>query len=160
MSNWRTYFSSQALTLPRQQGHQQQQPTISEDTHPDTEKGAAVNLWYQQMAPYHQKLGMLYYGLDKAGYEHNKQSVDHWADTRISAGIKRTERACFTYHPVLVNACVAPHLDRNESISSMVAMTYMGDFGEGGNVVLPLLGRQYTLQSGSVMFLRASLIEH
>lgn len=47
---------------------------------------------------------MLYYGLDKAGYAHNKQIVDHWADRSFSAGIKRTERACFTYHPVLVNA--------------------------------------------------------
>ena len=53
------------------------------------------------MTPYHQTLGMLYYCLDKAGYAHNKQIVDHWADRSFSAGIKRTERACSTYHPVL-----------------------------------------------------------
>ena len=112
------------------------------------------------MAPYHQTLGMLYYGLDKAGYAHNKQIVDHWADRSFSAGIKRTDRACFTYHPVLVNARVAPHLDRNDSLSSMVAMFCTGDFREGGNVLIPLFGRQYALRPGGVMFLRASLIEH
>ena len=80
-------------------------------THFDTEKGAAVILWYQHMAPSHQTLGMLHYGLDKAGYAYNKRIVDHWADRSFSADIKRTERACFTYHPVLVNARVAPHLD-------------------------------------------------
>lgn len=112
------------------------------------------------MAPYHQTLGMLYYGLDKAGYAHNKQIVDHWADRSFSAGIKRTDRACFTYHPVLVNARVAPHLDRNDSLSSMVAMFCTGDFREGGNVLVPLFGRQYALRPGGVMFLRASLIEH
>lgn len=119
-----------------------------------------MNLWYQQMAPYHQTLGMLYYGLDKAGYAHNKQIVDHWADRSFSAGIKRTERACFTYHPVLVNARVVPHLDKNDSLSSMVAMTCTRDFTNGGNVILPLFGRQYALRPGDVMFLRASLIEH
>ncbi len=112
------------------------------------------------MAPYHQTLGMFYYGLDKAGYAHNKQIVDHWADRSFSAGIKRTERACFTYHPVLVNARVAPHLDKNDSLSSMVAMTCARDFKNGGNVVIPLLGRQYAVRPGDVMFLRASLIEH
>lgn len=103
---------------------------------------------------------MLYYSLDKAGYAHNKQIVDHWADRSFSAGIKRTERACFTYHPVLVNARVAPHLDRNDSLSSMVAMTCARDFKNGGNVIIPLFKRQYALRPGDVMFLRASLIEH
>ena len=131
---------------------------MSKGTHPDTERDAAVNLWYQQMAPCHQTLGMLYYVLDKAGYAHNKQIVDQWADSSFSAGIKRTERACFTYHPLLINARVVPHLHRTDSLSYMVVVISTGDFKKGGNVLIPLLGGQHTLQPGGVMFLRASLI--
>lgn len=45
---------------------------------------------------------MLYYSLDKAVYAHIKEIVDDWANTSFFAGIKRTERACFTYHLVVV----------------------------------------------------------
>lgn len=148
------------LGTRRQKGHQQQQPTLSKDTHLDIEKGAAVNLWYQHMPPYHQTLGLLHLALDRKEHEYNMQIVNHWKDTCFSAGIIRTERACFTYHPILLNARVAPHLDRFDSLSGIVAMTCDGSFTNGGNVVLPLFGRQYTLRPGDVMFLRASLIEH
>lgn len=99
---------------------------MTAESHPNTEKGAAVNRWYQAMAPYHQTLGMILCAFDKEQYEYNRDIVQHWAETSLSAGMVRTSRACFTFHPVLYNARVGPHLDRNDSLSGMVVMTCTG----------------------------------
>lgn len=108
------------------------------------------------MAPYRQTLSMLYYDLDKAGYAHDKQILDHRAGRSFSAGIARTEKACFTYHTVLINARVAPHFGRNDSLSAMVAMICTQDSKNGGNVIISEFGRKDFLQPGDVMFFRAS----
>lgn len=93
------------------------------------------------MAPYRQTLSMLYYDLDKAGYAHDKQILDHWAGRSFSAGIARTLRACFAYQTALINARVAPQFDRNDSLSAMVAMTCTQDSKNGGNVIISEFGR-------------------
>ena len=93
------------------------------------------------MAPYRQTPSMLYYDLDKASYAHDKHFLDHWAGRSFSAGIARTLRACFAYQTVLINARVAPHFDRNDSLSAMVAMTCTQDSKNGGNVMISGLGR-------------------
>lgn len=103
---------------------------------------------------------MLLSAFDRAQYDYNRDIIKHWSNLTLSRGYIHTERSCFTYHPVLLNARVEPHIDKNDTLSGMVAMTCVGDFTGGGNVIIPLFGRQYAMRPGDVMFLRASLIEH
>jgi len=140
-------------------GHKHQQPTITRESWPNTEKGEAVNRFYQKMAPVDQTLGMLFEVFDKARYDEYRKLYDHWADESALAGLKRTERACWSFCAILMNARVGPHRDDLDLQGGMVCMTCHGDF-EGGALILRALGIQYDFQPGDVMFCNASLLEH
>ena len=112
------------------------------------------------MAPYHQTLGQIFLAYDPAQYAYNKQIYEHWVNNTSLAGLKRTERACWVYHPTLVSARVSPHRDKYDLLSVMVAMTCSGSFKNGGNIVIKQFKRQYAMRDGDVMFLRSRLLEH
>lgn len=55
-----------------------------------------------------------------------------------------------------------PYFNAQRCLCSIKAnsLSHLGDFSEGGNVIIRLFERQYAIKNGGVMLLRASIIEH
>jgi hypothetical protein len=126
---------------------------------PDTERGEAVTRWFKAMAPIHQTEAMILSVVDPEQYSYNRAICDHWANEGSLVNFKRTGRMAWVYYPTLVNARVNPHKDKHDLLSGLVSMTCCGDF-EGGNVVVPVLGKQYQVRNGDILLLRAPLLDH
>ena len=141
-------------------GHPKQEPLLTSETIARPEKFTAVEKWYTAMAPVHQTLGMLLSIFDKGQYQHNRTVYDYWASKGPLRSFQRTARACWPYQATLINARVVPHRDTRDLRSGMVAMMACGDFSNGGNIILPALGKQIALREGGVLFLRGTVLLH
>lgn len=96
--------------------------------------------------------------VDPEQHSYNRAIYDHRANEGSLANFERTGRMNRVYYPILVNAQVNLYKDKDDLLSGVVSMTCYGD-SEGGNAVVPVLGKQYQMRNEDILLLRTPLLD-